>query len=82
MKITVLIQMIVINLNTMKIVQLNNIITVIIMMVNIEKLWMQMKNNVYPLVQIKRYIFQKHSLPNNKVKDIVQIIQNVARILN
>ena len=51
-------------------------------MVNIEKLWMQMKNNVYHLVQIKRYIFQKHSLPNNKVKDIVQIIQNVARILN
>ena len=35
MKITVLIQMIVINLNTMKIVQLNNIITVIIMMINI-----------------------------------------------
>ena len=35
MKITVLIQMIVINLNIMKIVQLNNIITVIIMMINI-----------------------------------------------
>ena len=35
MKIIVLIQMIVINLNTMKIVQLNNIITVIIMMINI-----------------------------------------------